>query len=82
MQALRRRTDADRGLRRGRGGRLLRRGRLAQAGEAVTFIARGEHLRAICERGRRVDSLLGDFVIQPVQAAAGRRPSAVPLCYA
>ncbi len=43
-------------------------GRLAQAGEAVTFIARGEHLRAIRERGLRVDSLQGDFVIQPAQA--------------
>lgn len=43
-------------------------GRLAQAGEAVTFIARGEHLRAIRERGLRVDSLLGDFVIQPARA--------------
>jgi len=43
-------------------------GRLAQAGEAVTFIARGDHLRAIRERGLRVDSLQGDFVIQPAQA--------------
>lgn len=43
-------------------------GRLAQAGEEVLFIARGEHLRAIRERGLRVDSLKGDFVIQPVQA--------------
>jgi 2-dehydropantoate 2-reductase len=43
-------------------------GRLAQAGEAVTFIARGEHLRAIRERGLRVDSLLGDFVVQPAHA--------------
>lgn len=57
-------------------------GRLVQAGEAVTFIARGEHLRAICERGLRVDSLLGDFVIQPAQTADGRRPSAVPSRYA
>jgi 2-dehydropantoate 2-reductase len=45
-------------------------GRLAQAGEAVTFIARGEHLRAIREHGLRVDSLQGDFVIQPAQATA------------
>jgi 2-dehydropantoate 2-reductase len=42
--------------------------RLAQAGEDVVFIARGEHLRAIRERGLRVDSLKGDFVIQPAQA--------------
>ena len=43
-------------------------GRLAQAGEEVLFIARGEHLRAIRERGLRVDSLKGDFVVQPAQA--------------
>ncbi|MER3459155.1 MAG: 2-dehydropantoate 2-reductase, partial [Chloroflexota bacterium] len=38
------------------------------AGEEVIFIARGEHLRAIRERGLRVDSIKGDFVIQPAQA--------------
>ena len=38
-------------------------GRLAQAGEEVTFIARGEHLRAMREHGLRVDSLKGDFVV-------------------
>lgn len=43
-------------------------GRLAQAGEEVIFIARGEHLRAIRERGLRVDSIKGDFVIRPAQA--------------
>lgn len=43
-------------------------GRLAQAGEAVTFIARGKHLQALREQGLRVDSLKGDFVVQPVQA--------------
>ena len=43
-------------------------GRLAQAGESVTFIARGDHLRAIREHGLRVDSPQGDFVIQPAQA--------------
>jgi 2-dehydropantoate 2-reductase len=43
-------------------------GRLAQAGEDVTFIARGEHLQAIREHGLRVDSVKGDFVIQPTQA--------------
>ena len=43
-------------------------GRLAQAGEEVTFIARGEHLRAIRANGLRVDSSLGDFVINPAQA--------------
>ncbi len=43
-------------------------GRLAQAGEEVVFIARGEHLRAIREHGLRVDSLKGDFVILPARA--------------
>src|SRR5215475_10846300 len=43
-------------------------GRLAQAGEDVTFIARGEHLRAIRDKGLRVDSLNGDFVINPAKA--------------
>ena len=43
-------------------------GRLAQAGEDVTFIARGEHLRAIQTTGLKVDSLYGDFVIYPAKA--------------
>jgi 2-dehydropantoate 2-reductase len=43
-------------------------GRLAQAGEDVTFIARGEHLRAIRTTGLRVDSLDGDFLINPARA--------------
>lgn len=41
-------------------------GRLAQAGEAVTFIARGEHLKALQRNGLRVESIKGDFSIQPV----------------
>lgn len=43
-------------------------GRLAQAGEEVTFIARGENLGAIRTHGLRVDSIKGDFVIHPAQA--------------
>ena len=43
-------------------------GRLAQAGEDVTFIARGEHLKAIRASGLRVDSPDGDFVIHPAKA--------------
>ena len=43
-------------------------GRLAQAGEDVVFIARGEHLQALHAHGLRVDSIKGDFVVQPVQA--------------
>ena len=38
-------------------------GRLAQAGHDVTFIARGAHLDAMRERGLRVESTEGDFVI-------------------
>jgi 2-dehydropantoate 2-reductase len=43
-------------------------GRLAQAGQDVTFIARGAHLAAIQESGLRVDSISGDFHIHPAQA--------------
>jgi 2-dehydropantoate 2-reductase len=43
-------------------------GRLAQAGEDVTFIARGEHLRAIQTKGLKVDSLNGNFLIYPAKA--------------
>ena len=43
-------------------------GRLAQAGEDVTFVARGEHLRAIRESGLRVESRTGDFTIFPAKA--------------
>lgn len=43
-------------------------GRLAQAGEEVIFIARGEHLKALRAHGLRVNSLKGDFVVHPTQA--------------
>jgi 2-dehydropantoate 2-reductase len=43
-------------------------GRLARAGEDVTFIARGEHLRAIKASGLKVESADGDFVIYPARA--------------
>lgn len=43
-------------------------GKLAQAGEEVIFIARGEHLKAIQQSGLRVDSPKGDFHIKPAQA--------------
>ncbi len=42
-------------------------GRLAQAGIDVTFIARGEHLAAIRAKGLRIESIQGDFSIQPAQ---------------
>jgi len=40
-------------------------GRLAQAGEQVALLARGDHLQALARHGLRVDSPQGDFVIQP-----------------
>ncbi len=43
-------------------------GRLALAGQDVTFIARGEHLRALRSTGLRVDSIKGDFTVSPVLA--------------
>ncbi len=43
-------------------------GKLAQAGEDVTFIARGEHLKAIQQNGLRVDSIAGDFMVKPAKA--------------
>ena len=38
-------------------------GRLAQAGQDVTFIARGAHLDAMRKNGLRIDSIAGDFTI-------------------
>ncbi len=43
-------------------------GRLGHAGERVTFIARGEHLRAMLRNGLKVESIEGNFTIQPVNA--------------
>lgn len=43
-------------------------GRLAQTGEDVVFIARGEHLQALRTHGLRVDSVKGDFVLESVEA--------------
>ncbi len=43
-------------------------GRLAQAGEDVTFIARSRHLSAIQQTGLSVDSIRGDFVVNPAKA--------------
>jgi 2-dehydropantoate 2-reductase len=45
-------------------------GRLALAGEDVTFIARGEHLRALGMTGLKVDSVGGDFLIHPAKATS------------
>jgi 2-dehydropantoate 2-reductase len=43
-------------------------GKLAQTGENVTFIARGEHLKAIQTSGLKFSSIQGDFLIHPAQA--------------
>ena len=47
--------------------------RLAQAGRAVVFIARGPHLEAIRRDGLRVESLAGDCVIRPVDVTDAPR---------
>lgn len=44
-------------------------GRLAAAGEDVTFIARGAHLAAIRDSGLRVESPNGDFRVHPARVA-------------
>ncbi len=43
-------------------------GRLAQAGRNVTFIARGQHLRAIQNEGLHVQSPDGDLVLNPARS--------------
>jgi 2-dehydropantoate 2-reductase len=59
-------------------------GRLAQAGESVVFIARGEQLKAIRADGLRVESLAGDFLIRPAEAtddcASAGRVDVVLVC--
>ncbi len=45
-------------------------GRLAQAGHDVTFIARGEHLRAIQAKGLALTGPAGDAIITNARAAA------------
>ncbi|HYY56034.1 MAG TPA: 2-dehydropantoate 2-reductase [Pyrinomonadaceae bacterium] len=41
---------------------------LARAGEDVVFIARGLHLRAIQERGLRVETPVGEILVRPARA--------------
>jgi 2-dehydropantoate 2-reductase len=48
---------------------------LDRAGQDVTFIARGEHLRAIQKDGLRIKSVHGDFVIE--KAKAVENPAAI-----
>ena len=44
-------------------------GRLAAAGQDVTFVARGAHLAAIRKHGLARRSALGDALIRPAQAS-------------
>ena len=44
-------------------------GLLAKSGQEVGFVARGEHLWALRERGLRVQSVHGDFELREVRAA-------------
>jgi len=43
-------------------------GKLARAGYDVTFLARGEHLKAIQQNGLTIKSIKGDFKLAPVKA--------------
>jgi 2-dehydropantoate 2-reductase len=43
-------------------------GKLASGGADVTFLVRGRTLDALRDRGLRVDSIHGDFVVDPVNA--------------
>ena len=43
-------------------------GRLVQSEEEVIFITRGKHLQAMKNDGLKIDSINGDFIVQPVQA--------------
>lgn len=44
--------------------------RLAQAGNTVTFIARGKHLEAIQQKGLQLKSLKGDYLVFPANATS------------
>lgn len=44
--------------------------RLAQAGNDVTFIARGKHLEAIKQNGLQLKSSKGDYLVYPAKATA------------
>lgn len=43
-------------------------GRLTQSVDEVIFIARGKHLQAMKDNGLKVDSINGDFIVNPVRA--------------
>jgi 2-dehydropantoate 2-reductase len=42
-------------------------GKLAKAGNDVTFLARGEHLKAMQSKGLTIKSVFGDFNVNPVK---------------
>lgn len=44
--------------------------KLSLSGEDVTFVARGEHLRAMREKGLKVFSPTGDMLVDPVKATS------------
>ena len=52
-------------------------GRLAQAGEEVTFIARGKHAEAMRAQGLRIQSEAGDALVRPVRVAEDPRQAGV-----
>jgi 2-dehydropantoate 2-reductase len=45
-------------------------GKIANAGYDVTFVTRGEHLKAIREKGLKVKSIAGNFTVRKVKATA------------
>jgi 2-dehydropantoate 2-reductase len=53
-------------------------GKLANAGFDTTFIARGNHLKAIKEKGLYVKSIYGDFYTRPTFATSDIREAKAP----
>lgn len=53
-------------------------GRLAAAGNDVTFVARGSHLAAIQKEGLTLDSQLGNVTIKPAKATQDPATAGVP----
>jgi 2-dehydropantoate 2-reductase len=54
-------------------------GRLAGAGNDVTFVARGAHLEAMQRDGLTLDSQLGNLTVKPVRAVATPADAAGPV---
>lgn len=53
-------------------------GRLAAAGNDVTFVARGAHLAAMLKDGLTLDSQLGNALVKPAKATADPATAGVP----